>query len=87
MAPRQWRACDLLLVCRQVSLTTLVALLRVDGTTTDQKVLRFPFQPRSPIWRIEPVTLGLFLHRSIIRQVANMVTKNDANLALSPTFR
>ncbi|GFS90795.1 hypothetical protein TNCV_1003841 [Trichonephila clavipes] len=27
------------------------------------------------------------LHHSINRQVANMVTKNDANLALTPTFR
>ncbi|GFW22340.1 hypothetical protein TNCV_1430941 [Trichonephila clavipes] len=27
------------------------------------------------------------LHRSINRQVGNRVAKNDANLALSPTFR
>ncbi|GFW45666.1 transposable element tc3 transposase [Trichonephila clavipes] len=27
------------------------------------------------------------LHRSNNRQVANRITKNDANLALSPTFR
>ncbi|GFX43630.1 hypothetical protein TNCV_510791 [Trichonephila clavipes] len=31
-------------------------------------------------------TVYQFLHRSISRQVANMNTKNDANLALSPTF-
>ncbi|PRD22850.1 UNVERIFIED_CONTAM: hypothetical protein NCL1_48001 [Trichonephila clavipes] len=32
-------------------------------------------------------TVYQLLHRSINHQTANMVTKNDANLALSPTFR
>ncbi|GFV38214.1 hypothetical protein TNCV_4792001 [Trichonephila clavipes] len=32
-------------------------------------------------------TAHKFLHRSINRQVANRVAENDANLALSPTFR
>ncbi|GFV85829.1 hypothetical protein TNCV_2004491 [Trichonephila clavipes] len=59
---------------------------------------RFGFQERCSCFGFSASAVGVIsppgdatayqlLHRSINRQVANVVSENDANLALSPTFR
>ncbi|GFX16316.1 hypothetical protein TNCV_4705671 [Trichonephila clavipes] len=67
--------------------------LRVSESTHSQSkedfcaILFVAYLIRSTDSRLIGSTAYQLLHRSINRQVANMAAKNEANLALSPTFR